>query len=308
MAPTGDTAAVALIIHRRPLQTRRVFDAIRAERPSRLFVVADGPASTSQAEAVAQARAATDDVDWPCDVTRIYSPTNLGCRQRVLTGLDAVFAETTQAIILEDDCLPDQSFFGFATQLLDRYAAVDEVMSVGGHLWHLPDGFTPHSYWFSSYPATWGWATWRGAWDRYASAAAEWVTLRESDWLERLFGGRTKAAQFWRLALDAELAGNSTWDHTWTFAHWLNASLAARASNNLVTNIGFGSDATHTFDVGHPSASRQASQLPLPLSHPPMIDANDDWERFTEDAVHSGVIGRRIALVRSHLRRVVDEG
>lgn len=308
MATTGSAPAVALIIHRRPSQTRRVFDAIRSQRPRQLFVIADGPASPSQAELVAQARAATDDVDWPCDVTRVYSPTNLGCRERVLTGLDAVFAETTQAIILEDDCLPDRSFFGFAQSLLERYAAVEEVMSVGGHLWHLPDGFSEHSYWFSSYPAVWGWATWRRAWHQYAPAAAEWSTVRETDWIERRFGGRTTAAQYWRLALDGELAGSSTWDYTWTLAHWLNGSLAARSSTNLISNIGFGDDATHTFDATHPSASRASSNLSLPITHPPAIRADDTYETLLEDAVHSGVINRRITLARSRLRRAPERG
>jgi len=301
MAPTGDRAAVALIIHRRPAETRRVFDAIREARPSRLFVIADGPADAVQAEVVAAARSATDDVDWPCDVTRVYSRTHLGCRERVLTGLDAVFAEVSQAILLEDDCLPDRTFFGFAEDLLERYRTEDRVMSIGGHLWHLPDGFTPDSYWFSAYPATWGWATWSSAWKHYSDAAAAWPSVKESDWLEDRFGGRTVAAQFWRRALDSEAAGNSTWDYTWTLAHWLHGSLAARASTNLISNIGFGADATHTVDLRHPSAARPASSVPLPLQHPPEIQADPARDHELESAVHSGVIRRRMTLARSRI-------
>lgn len=308
MAPTGEGVAVAFIIHRRPAETRRVFDAIRAARPARLFVIADGPADSLQVEVVAAARCATDGVDWPCDVTRIYSPTHLGCRQRVLTGLDAVFAEVPHAVILEDDCLPDESFFDFASALLDRYAGEDQVMSIGGHLWHLPDGFTPESYWFSAYPATWGWATWSRGWTRYADASKAWPSIRQSTWLEERFGGPSVAAQFWRRALDAEATGSSTWDYTWTLAHWLHGALAARASTNLITNIGFGADATHTLDTRHPSSRRTASRMDVPLAHPREIRADAARDEALESAVHSGVINRRMALVRAELARAEAEG
>ena len=290
--PTGSGAPVVLFIYRRPEHTRQVFRAIRSARPGRLFVVSDEAPDLEDHDAVrvAAARAVTEHVDWECEVVRLYASSHLGCRERMISGLDVVFDEVEKAIILEDDCVPDLSFFTYANELLDRYEHEPRIMSIGGHLWHLPDGSMPHSYWFSVYPMTWGWATWRRAWMAFEHAAVTWPQLRETSWLEERLGGPGVAAQFWRAQLDS----SSTWDYTWTLAHWMNDSLAVRPSVNLVANIGLGDEATHTRDGSHPAIHRPASSVSLPLSHPPLAQADVDRDREIEWVDHSGFVTRRL--------------
>ena len=130
-------------------------------------------------------------VDWPCEVTRDYADANLGLPARFETALDAVFAAVDRAIILEDDCLPDPSFFPFCAALLERYSDDPRVMAIAGAR------FTPMrgraSYSFSRFPHWTGWATWRRAWACYDHAMADWPSLRDGPWLRELLGERREA-------------------------------------------------------------------------------------------------------------------
>lgn len=300
-APTGDSCAVALIIFRRPDSTKRVFEAIRKARPSRLFVISDGPRDhvDGESDLVSRARSITEGVDWECETTRLYSPVNLGCRMRIVSGIDALFRCVDQAIILEDDCVPDATFFPFAKELLATYSLNETIMSIGGHLWHRPDAFAPASYWLSRYPTVWGWATWSRAWFRYGEAMAAWRTLRESDWIEQRMGGQGLQAQFWRQRLDDEMNGAATWDYTWVLAHWLNDALAIRPTTNLVANVGFGPESTHTRDSNHPAAARPAHPIALPLTHPRTFNAIAEWDRDIEGLDYSGVLFRQMKLMHT---------
>lgn len=304
--PTGSDVAVALFIFRRPDHTREVFESIRSARPRHLFVVSDEASDPGGQDAarVAAARAVTEGVDWECDVVRLYASSHMGCRERIISGLDAVFEQVDRAMILEDDCVPDPSFFPYTYDLLDRYADNPRIMSIGGHLWHLPDGSMPYSYWFSSYPVTWGWATWRRAWVQFGHAAEAWPDLRETTWLEERLGGPGVAAQFWR----AQLASESTWDYTWTLAHWINDSLAVRPSVNLVANIGLGAEATHTRDGEHPAARRPAVPMAIPLAHPPVIHADEERDHEIEWVDHSGYLRRRLGVAHRLTRRALSNG
>src|SRR5262245_27851901 len=125
---------LAFLVFRRPQTTARVWEAIRQARPKTLLIVADGPRAThtGETELCAQVRAICDRVDWPCEVLRNYAETNLGCRQRVSSGLDWVFQTVEEAIILEDDCLPHPTLFSYCQELLERYRYDERVMLISG--------------------------------------------------------------------------------------------------------------------------------------------------------------------------------
>ena len=159
---------IVFIVFNRPELTRRVFASIREARPSKLLVVCDGPRSgrPDDREKVAAVRQViANGVDWPCDVRREYSESNLGCRERVVSGLNWVFALVEEAIVLEDDCLPDASFFAFAEEMLARYRNDPRVLHIGGNNFTSDKYHLSHSYAFSRYGHIWGWATWRRAWE-----------------------------------------------------------------------------------------------------------------------------------------------
>lgn len=264
---------VAFLIFNRPDVTARVFDSIRRARPAQLLVVADGPRPErpGEAEKCAATRAIIDRVDWDCDVRRCFSDVNLGCGPRVATGLDWVFAEADRAIILEDDCLPDPSFFRFCEEMLEKYQDDERVMNVlGSNFQALPvPKAGRNSYRFSQFHVPWGWATWRRAWRHYDLGAAGWPEAE--GWLAGLFRDR-RDVRFWARTF-ASVSGKErphTWDYQWTFACWRQSGLSIVPDAHLVSNIGFGPEATHTtgYTVG---ADAPTTAMEFPLRHPSAV-------------------------------------
>lgn len=277
------TAPVALIIFNRPEPTAQVFEAIRRARPTHLVVIADGPRAgkPGEAELCAKARAITETVDWPCLITRHYADENLGCRNRVASGLDLVFSEFERAIILEDDCLPEPTFFRFCDELLERYNNDRRVMAIAGDNFLFGNQQIEYSYYFSRYPHVWGWATWRRAWQHYDVQIADWPRLLEQDWLKQFFQGRT-AIKFWRDAFQSVYEGRiDTWDYQWTYACWRQGGLTALPRTNLISNIGFGADATHTRRRSHFS-NMAVEPVKFPLLHPPEVMRNEQADAYTQ--------------------------
>jgi hypothetical protein len=216
-----------------------------------------------------EVRALIERVDWDCEVLTNYSDHNLGCGRRPATGLDWIFENVEEAIILEDDCLPNQSFFRFCEELLDRYRADEQVMMISGDNFLFGKHGTPDSYFFSRFVHVWGWATWRRAWQHYDYDIQRWPELRTTDWLLNLFGDQA-AAEYWREILDAAFSTNdqTTWDYQWAFTCWLKDGVSITPNVNLVSNIGFGREATHT-KLGSRLKAVPAKEMLFPLLHPP---------------------------------------
>lgn len=183
---------IIFMIFNRPDTTKQAFETIRAAKPKKLLVVADGPrpGKPGEADKCAATRAIIEEVDWDCEVHRNFSDMNLGCRQRVASGITWAFSLVDKAIILEDDCLPSQSFFRYCAELLDRYEHDDRVMMVSGnnHLFGHTD--VAESYYFSRYPHCWGWATWRRAWMKYDLNMSQWPELRDRKLFDQYFHKR----------------------------------------------------------------------------------------------------------------------
>jgi hypothetical protein len=267
---------VALFIFNRPRHTARVLEAIGAAKPPRLFVIGDGPRAEHPEDErlVSETRAAIDRVDWPCEVRTCYSDVNLNCHKRIASGLDWVFANVPEAIVLEDDCLPDQTFFPYCEQLLERYRDDERV--------HMISGSNPigacgeYSYHFSRCYAVWGWASWARAWKHYDAEMRAWPRLRKTRWLEDHLGDRGAAtlARFWFDQLQQ-------WDFQWMFSGWLTNAVTATPSVNLVTNIGFGQGATHLSDANHPFADVTTQPIDFPLTHPPRVEPLESADRAT---------------------------
>lgn len=283
MSSYSVTAPVALIIFNRPELTAKTFEAIRLAQPSTLVVIADGPRTgkKGEAEACEAARSVIEKVDWPCRVVRHYSEKNLGCRNRVSSGLDLVFAEFDRAIILEDDCVPEPSFFRFCDELLERYRDDERVSAISGDNFQFGNYQPEHSYYFSRYPHVWGWATWRRAWRHYDVNIANWPQMQKNDWLQELLSDNA-AVKFWQNAFQSVYDGSiDTWDHQWTYACWQQGGLTALPQTNLISNIGFGNQATHTKRQSHFSNMAVAA-LAFPLSHPPEVTRDEQADQYTQ--------------------------
>lgn len=263
---------IAFSIFNRPEVTAQSFDAIRKARPQRLFVIADGPRPdrAGEAERCQAAREVIDNgVDWPCEVYKNYSDVNLGCRLRMVTGYDWVFQTVEHCILLEDDCLPDPSFFPYCQELLQRYENDERVMVISGDNFQNGRKRTGYSYYFSGIVHVWGWATWRRTWKKYDIAMKLWPEIKQGGWLKDIWASESHAAM-WTHNFDAIHAGYDTWDHQLTFALYINNGLCILPSVNLISNVGFGPDATHT-KVVCSDANRPRSAMSFPLHHPPFM-------------------------------------
>ncbi len=274
-APTGEPlrVPVALIIFNRPEKTRQVFESIARQRPTHLFVIADGPRRdhVEDIDLVKASRSITEAVDWPCEVTRLYSVDNLGCRRRMITGLDHVFDEVPRAIVLEDDCVPHEDFFTFAAEMLDYYADDERIFSIGGHIWEFPDHFIKEGYFLSKYFSAWGWATWSDRWKRVDPELSKWPSVRRSEFLQEWADGPLEIV-YWERVFDLvhahEAPFSQVWDYGIQFSMWLQGMLTVRPCVNLVRNVGFDREGTHTLVDSPAISGRMAHDYPWPIIHP----------------------------------------
>ena len=283
----GLQVPVVLLMFNRPDYTRLVFQRVREVRPARLLVVADGARKDRPGEEslCQMTRDIIGEVDWPCQVERNFSVENQGCGRRVSSGLDWVFSQVDEAIILEDDCLPDLTFFAFCETLLARYRLDERVLSISGD--NLLPGRTSQeaSYRFSRVGHIWGWATWRRAWSYYDFKMRTWPEFRRDGGMSRLFGEYPRMQRCWTGWLEATYLGKiDTWDYQWFYTAFARGGIHILPRRNLVTNIGFSANATHTTNITAWEANLPAYQADQPLRHPEHIavDIQADRETFRQ--------------------------
>jgi hypothetical protein len=294
------TSAVALLIFNRPDTTARVFEAIAKAKPSKLLVVADGPRPDrlDEADKCAQTRAIINNVDWDCEVITNYSPINLGCKKRVASGLDWIFEQVEEAIILEDDCLPEHSFFRFCDEMLERYRLNERVGMVSGGNLQFGQSRGNASYYFSRYTHIWGWATWRRAWKHYDRDMALWPSFREEGWLDRVFASQGER-EYWKNSFQWVYDGKlDTWDCSWTFAAITHGMLQVVPNVNLISNIGFGPEATHTHVVGI-HANMPIQPIVFPIKHPKFVLVDEEADRYiSNNQIAPSFVMRQIRRLR----------
>lgn len=285
---------VVFIVFNRPEPTRRVLERIRQARPPKLLVVCDGPRAhvPTDAARVAEVRKIiAQGVDWPCEVLTNYAETNMGCGERPFTGITWAFSLVEEIIVLEDDCLPDPSFFTFCEEMLVRYRDDERVMHINGTNFLASRLHPGTSYFFSKCIWVWGWASWRRAWQNYSFTMAGWE--ERANVLEQSFDSRRERA-FWLSSFQearADWKAAAVWDFQWIFACWTRGGLSVVPSLNLVENLGFGVDATHTTNE-----SNELSHLRLPAerleitSHPRSVTRS----RFRDQMMFCAYLGETL--------------
>lgn len=277
---------VVLLIFNRPDLTAKVFDCIRQARPPKLLVIADGPRSevVEDANKCQEARNIVESVDWQCEVFKNYSDGNLGCRKRVSSGLTWVFEQVEEAIILEDDCLPHPSFFRFCDELLEKYRYEAKVMAISGDNFQFGRQRTPFSYYFSRYPHCWGWATWRRAWECYDDTMQHWNSNKY--FLNKVFKKETEI-NYWSWIFNNVARGFNSWAYVWHYTCLSNKGFVIIPNINLVSNLGFNSEGTHT-KTKNIFGNMKMEEMNFPLRHPQIIKYNIEADNFTEEHVFSG--------------------
>lgn len=279
--PTSLDTPILLLAFNRPDLTARVFQRIREVRPKALFVAADGarPDRPDEAMLCDAARAVVERVDWPCNVQTLFQSEHKGCKRGVQSGISWFFENVESGIILEDDCVPAISFFGYCQELLQRFRNVDPVMMIAGTNRLREWKSREQSYHASYYGGVWGWATWRRAWMHYDPAMARWERHADRELVRTLLGDeqqfRWRAAQF-----DAVHRGEvDTWDWAWVFARLVRGGVSLVPSRNLVANVGFDARATHTVNSRSRWADLPTFEMPLPLRHPATLEVDRHYDR-----------------------------
>lgn len=262
---------VVFLIFNRFETTARVFEAIRQARPPKLLVVADGPRPDhpGDAEKCARARSIIDQVDWDCEVLTNFADTNMGCKRRISSGLDWVFDIVEDAVILEDDCLPTMEFFRFCDELLAKYVHDTRVGMISGNNFGFKLYDSALSYSFSKHGLIWGWATWKRAWQRYHDVSH--FSDEELNLIKANISDNQEFVDIWWKGAEAAIQGRlDAWDYLWGVARYANNFLTIRPKVNLVANIGFGEEATHTKGQPH-SMYIATGRLEFPLTHPKFV-------------------------------------
>jgi hypothetical protein len=299
---------IAYIIFNRPRHTRETFAAIREQRPAKLFIIADGPrlGHPTDADRCREVREIVEEIDWPCEVQRNYAEQNLGCKMRPKTGIDWVFEYVERAIILEDDCLPHPDFYDYCEELLERYKNDNRVMVVTGNNFQDGRRFGDAAYYFSKNNHVWGWATWRRAWLKNDSSIKFWPEFKNSQkWLDFFYDSTER--KYWESIFNKVYAGEfeTAWDYPWTASVWYHGGLTATPNVNLVTNIGFGPDGTHTV------AEHDQEGLPVQplgkLTHPEKIVQDRKADRYVFDYKFGGINQRLRTKLLKLPRRIVGK-
>ena len=279
---------VAFIVFKRPQETQRVFAEIRKVKPPKLLVIADGPRSDRPGEDqdCLATRTIIDQVDWECEVLTNYAEVNLGCRQRVSSGINWVFDTVEEAIILEDDCLPHPTFFRFAEELLDRYRDDQRIMSISGQNVQFGRKRTDNSYYFSQYNHCWSWASWRRAWQHYDLDMKLWPEIRDGNFLADVLGD-PHAVKIWtnifQLCYEGKL---QSWAYQWTFASFIQSGMNILANVNLACNIGHGMGGTNTEDVNSPYSNMAVEAITFPMKHPSFAIRDMQADNFTQNTLY----------------------
>ena len=266
---TASMAPVVLLGFNRPELTKQVFEVIRGIKPEKLFLVMDGPRAgfSEDVRLVSETREVVADIDWPCEVVREYAPENLGLKRRITSGLDLVFDLCDRAIIVEDDCVADPSFFTFCHELLSRYETSPEVGIIGGSSRLRGHWNAESSYGFSSDIRIWGWATWARVWKEFSRSGdleASWSETERARILESVASGPRRRAFGTMLDKASTL---DSWALPFAVHCMAKGYLSVVPRHNLVENIGFGSLSTHTKFEDF-VAQVPAEAMPFPLVHP----------------------------------------
>ena len=281
--------SILFITFRRPDTTAKVFEAIKQAKPERLYVAQNFPGSDTPEDIKkwTDVRSILENVDWDCEVKRLYRTKYLTAKASISTAIDWFFQNEKEGIILEDDCLPDSTFFQFCEELLERYRDDERIAMISGDNFQFGKIEMEESYYFSRYTHIWGWASWRRSWNNYDVHMKHWPLIRDKKCLQDMFHNE-KAVRYWTSIFDKTYMGNiDTWDYQWLFTCWIQNQLTILPSVNLVKNIGFGKEAVHT-KVQNQFADLQTETMLFPLKHPDFLMRNYVADNLTENTNFSG--------------------
>jgi len=263
---------ILLLIFNRLETTKQVMQALRQVKPGRLYIAADGPRPSKEGEfelCESTRNYVVNAIDWDCNVITNFQESNLGCGKHVSGAITWFFSQEEQGIILEDDCIPHIDFFSYCDELLEKYKHNTSIFTIGGNNFqNKPVGNA--SYYFSAFGHIWGWATWRRSWEKYQFNSNEYDAVRMRERMKHYFRHPQAFDFWWRVYEQMCTDPVDTWDFQWSFCQWYNNGINIIPNVNLVKNIGYGEDATHTKEFVEGILDRSAEALPK-IIHPSKV-------------------------------------
>lgn len=299
---SSQTPPVLLLAFCRPDHAARVLERIKGANPPAIYIACDGP-RPGRDDDIANVKAIHEmvaQIDWCAKVKTLFRETNLGCGPAVSEAITWFLADVGEGIILEDDCLPDPTFFPFCAEMLDRYRNTSNVMQIAGYNLLSGKYDSGSDYHFSHFGWQWGWATWKRAWVLFDLSMASWPVFKRQGFhhFHPFFPRRN-------LVFDDTFAGKiNTWDYQWDYASAINSGLAVVPTHSLIENIGFGDNATHGMNVTAGDYYRvPVRPLVFPLKHSQFLYPVPRYDRMLIKAVGPqtlrGKLGVYVALLRA---------
>lgn len=270
---------ILFIVYNRPELTKTVFDEIKKLKPKQLFVAADGPKIDvlgDMEKCLSVRKAFKGQIDWDCESHTLFQIKNLGGKWGGYTAIDWFFDNVDEGIILEDDDLPDPSFFPYCKELLDRYRNDERIGMISGDNFQFGNHKTDNSYYFSKYIHGWGWATWKRTWKLLDIFMRDWPEQREKI-INEDFIDDPREVGFWKNTLDRMYYGaTDAWDYQFCYYLWKNNKLNIIPNTNLITNIGM--EGTHS---NNPMANQKRESMIFPMKHPNKIERFKAADEYT---------------------------
>lgn len=287
---------VLLIVFNRPKITKKIVEALSQVKPTKLYIAADGPRPNvvGEAEKCEETRRIAKALKWDCEVKTLFRNENLGCGLGPAEAINWFFKHEEQGIILEDDCLPNASFFDFCQELLIKYRTDTRIMQISGTNFHkgwIRD--SNYSYYFSEIGLCWGWATWRRAWRHFDFHMKLYEELDYKNYVMEFPFYRFGRNNYIYSSIKSLIENRDSidfWDIQWNFAQFINAGLSITPTNNLIKNIGLGDDATHTVNVDKKYSNDNSLPLSFPIKHPPFVIR----DKISDDRYLKNFYSRRI--------------
>lgn len=274
---------ILFLIFNRPVTAKRVFDSIRHAKPPKLYIASDGARDTKAGESnvVRELREyIINNVDWKCEVITLFRNKNLGCKLAVSGAIDWFFEQEEMGIILEDDCLPSLSFFQFCQETLKKYKLDTRISGISGTNFKSTLNLNNiDNYFFSEIIYMWGWATWRRSWKLNKKFLLYHEELINNNQIDNVVSNKSANLMWMTESYKAIKGDIDTWDYQWLFANICDHKLAIYPSENLILNIGFEENATHTKHIREELIVSN-NELNFPLSHPNFVIRNYKYDQF----------------------------
>lgn len=278
---------ILITVYNRPDLFKKLLTNLKKNKPSKIYIKGDGPKNEIDRKKIKSIKKIISLIDWKCKIFNNFSSVNVGCRKSVTEGLNWFFSKEKFGIILEDDCLPNVSFFRYCEILLKKFYNNKRIYTISGSNFQNHDN-NKYDYYFSKYPHCWGWASWRRAWKSNDPNLSFWPKWKRTyEW--NRYHKTLIEKKYWEKIFDKVYNEKiDSWAYVWTASVWKNNGITATPRISLINNIGFDNRATHTLNT-QKKLKRNIKNLKFPLKHPKIIQLNKEADKYTFGSHFKGI-------------------